>query len=85
MGKKPIAILGVSVSISTQTCNIKQIKFLDSNCGRGFARIEDTCLNISHTLATQDEIAEKCSEIGATPLVTKSDAHYFQIKVSLHL
>ena len=46
--------------------------------------IEDTCLNISHTLATQDEIAEKCSEIGATPLVTKSDAHYFQIKVSLN-
>ena len=64
---------------------MKHIDFLDSNCGRGFARIEDTCLNISHTLATQDEIAEKCSGIGATPLVTKSDAHYFQIKVSLHL
>ena len=67
-----------------QTYDIKHVDFLDSNCGRGFARIEDTCLNISHTLATQDEIADKCSEIGATPLITRSDAHYFQMKVSLY-
>ena len=62
---------------------LKGFDFTDLDCGRGFVRIEDVCLNVSYASTTKDQIAEKCSEINATPLVTKSNALYFQMKVSL--
>ena len=40
------------------------------------------CLNVSYAPITPDKTTEKCSEIGATNLITKSSGLYFNIKVS---
>ena len=60
----------------------KSTKFfiLDSDCGRGFVRFDDVCLNISYTSVPKSDIQAKCSEIGASPLITKSSSLYFQMK-----
>ena len=56
---------------------------LDADCGKGFVRFEDMCLLISSESITKDNIATKCSDIGATPLDEQTDTLNFFIKVSL--
>ena len=51
-----------------------------SDCGRGFVRIEKTCISISSEAVPKAEIVTKCNEIGATPLVTDSNAMFYQLK-----
>ena len=53
---------------------------LYSDCGRGFVRIEKTCVSISSEAVPKAEIVTKCNEIGATPLVTDSNAMFYQLK-----
>ena len=57
---------------------------LDGDCGRGFNRIEDMCVNVSVISAAQTDIGSKCSDVGANvvPLVTKSAAFFYQLRVS---
>ena len=56
---------------------------LDADCGKGFVRFEDLCLHISSESIIKENIATKCSEIGASPLNEQTDALNFFIKVSL--
>ena len=51
-----------------------------SDCGRGFVRIENTCIHISSEAAPKDQIVTKCNDIGAKPLVTDSNALFHQLK-----
>jgi hypothetical protein len=44
--------------------------------------VEDVCMNVSYASVSKDKLSEECLKIGATPMITKSNAVYFQIKVS---
>lgn len=44
--------------------------------------MEDVCLNVSYASVSKDKLSEECLKIGSAPLITKSNALYFQIKVS---
>lgn len=63
--------------------NYSFIEITDGDCGRGFSRINDMCVNVSITTASKDDITAKCSEMGANiePLVTKSASFLFQLRV----
>ena len=52
----------------------------NSDCGRGFVRFDDVCLNISYSSVPKSDVQAKCTEIGASPLITKSSSLYFQMK-----
>ena len=56
---------------------------IDGDCGRGFSRINDLCVNVSITTAAKDDILAKCGEIGTNiePLVTTSASFLFQLRV----
>ena len=58
--------------------------FTDGDCGRGFTRINDVCVNVSLTTSAKNEIDEKCSSMGehVKPLIIKSDSFFVQLKVS---
>ena len=64
---------------------------VSGDCGRGFVRIEDVCVNVSIAEAadgglipkadlTQAECQQVCPT--CTPLVTKSASFFFQLRVS---
>ena len=57
--------------------------FTDGDCGRGFTRINDVCVNVSMATSGKNEINEKCSSMGENvkPLMTKSDSFFVQLKV----
>ena len=57
--------------------------YIDGDCGRGFSRIKDVCVNVSVTTAAKDDIPAKCGEIGINiePLVTTSASLLFQLRV----
>ena len=44
--------------------------------------MEDVCISVSYASVSKDKVPEECLKIGATPMITKSNAFYFQIKVS---
>ena len=44
-------------------------------------RVEDVCMHVSYGSVSKDKVSEACLKIGATPLITKSNAVYFQMKV----
>ena len=52
----------------------------DADCGKGYRRIENLCLNISYAPAAETDIVSKCAEINASPFVTQSSAVYLQTK-----
>ena len=52
----------------------------NSDCGRGFVRFDDVCLNISYSSVPKSDVQAQCTEIGASPLITKSSSLYFQMK-----
>ena len=58
---------------------------IDGDCGRGFTKINELCVNVSYEAAAQTDIATKCSELGTnvSPLVTTSASFLFQLRVSL--
>ena len=60
---------------------------IDGDCGRGFTKIKEMCVNVSYETAAQTDIATKCSELGAnvSPLVTTSASFLFQLRVSLSM
>ena len=74
-----------NVSKNHQRCNCKfhYLSFADGDCGRGFTRINDVCVNVSLTTSAKNEIDEKCSSMGENvkPLTTKSDSFFVQLKV----
>ena len=37
---------------------------IDGDCGRGFSRIKDLCVNVSITTVAKDDIPAKCGELG---------------------
>ena len=61
------------------------ILILEADCGRDYVRVGGICVNVSLADATHGDIATKCAEIGAQPLVTKSNAEFFQIRVSVEM
>ena len=60
--------------------NWKVVFVLDADCGRGFTRIENTCVNVSLDAIPKADIETRCTELGTTPLITTSSALYYQLK-----
>ena len=67
---------------------------VSGDCGRGFVRIEDVCVNVSIAEAADGGIISKadlteteCQKVcpTCTPLITKSASFFFQLRVSENL
>ena len=59
---------------------IHRLVISDADCGKGFKRIEDQCLNISYSMARKNDIQDHCSSINAKPLLMKSASMFHQLK-----
>jgi hypothetical protein len=55
----------------------------DADCGRGFSRIGDLCVNISTAVAASTDVAKKCLEIGSGIINSTNAGSLFQIQVSI--
>ena len=62
--------------------NFGYLKNTDADCGEGFVRVDDVCLNISSLTTTKENIPTLCASIGAIPMITQSASMAFQIQVS---
>ena len=62
------------------------IIFADADCGRGFTRIENYCVNISNEMAAPNDsptITSRCQAIQAGQLQAPTQAMLFLLKVFL--
>ena len=62
--------------------------FSDADCGRGFARIENACVNISYesVLATATpSIPDRCQAMQATQLDSITPAFQYMLKVRVKM
>ena len=64
---------------------------VSGDCGRGFVRIEDVCVNVSIAeaadggfIAKADLTQAECQKVcpTCTPLITKSASFFFQLRVN---
>jgi hypothetical protein len=61
--------------------------FLDADCGRGFTRIENYCVNISREMAAPNDsptILSRCQAIQAGQLQAPTQAMLFLLKVNFY-
>ena len=73
-------LYNVHISIDSSTLHIFH-KIIDADCGKYFKKIEGKCVNISMEEVASTDIATKCAEINAVPLVTSSNGIFYQLKV----
>ena len=62
--------------------------FVDADCGRGFTRIENYCVNISNEMAAPNDsptITSRCQAIQAGQLQAPTQAMLFLLKVFLYV
>ena len=59
------------------------IFLLDADCGRGFTRVENLCVNISMDTSDVDSIPSKCQAIGAGLLNQTTSGILFLLQVFL--
>ena len=73
-----------SLNPQRSNCKFHFWSFTDGDCGRGFTRINDVCVNVSSATSAKNEIDEKCSLMGENvkPLIIRSDSFFVQLKVS---
>ena len=81
MESKHIVTLGVNMFFSSIFDLFLSKLFSDADCGRGFVRIDDMCLNVSYAAVPKAKIEENCDKIGGKPMITRSASIFFQIRV----
>ena len=90
--KHIVKIIGVSIHMHMFDCLYIGIsidsyilyifnEIVDADCGKYFKKIEGKCVNISMEEVASTDIATKCAEINAVPLVTSSNGIFYQLKV----